>query len=142
MKQKKFEVSIAGRDELHLLLELEGNRILRSQLHCVGCLNLLELVSAWRSRFKGLLSEVPVPNGSGHAEMLLRELVLKAQQRWSFPYTETELCHCRNVSTFCVDQTILGGASNAQQVADLTSAGTGCGTCRPQTEKIILFRKS
>jgi len=92
----------------------------------------------------------PLPEGNSTAEMLVRELLLKITDQWSFPLQEgaapdsdplqAELCHCRAVVASRVDQAILAGAHTIEKVRRMTSANTACGTCFPEIEKILNFR--
>lgn len=79
-------------------------------------------------------------DGKDHVSILLRELVLKLQNRFQLPYHESEICHCRAVPTAVVDRAIVGGCHSTGAVARTTSAGTSCGTCRPDTESLIAYR--
>lgn len=126
---------------MHLDLEVDSNRmIISSKLTGRGCLQLLELMVAWRPKLKGSLDTIQLPDGDGHAAILLREAILKAQGRWFFPYGEEELCHCRAVATAKVDAAIVGGCKTVKAVSRETSAGTSCGTCRTDIEAIIKYR--
>lgn len=79
-------------------------------------------------------------DGKDHVSILLRELVLKLQNRFCLPYQEAELCHCRAVPTAVVDRAIVGGCHSTMAVARTTSAGTSCGTCKLDTELLLAFR--
>ncbi|MBK7892474.1 MAG: (2Fe-2S)-binding protein [Bdellovibrionales bacterium] len=79
-------------------------------------------------------------NGVDHAAILLRELVLRGAGRFQLPYQEPELCHCRAVPTEVVDRAIISGCHSIESVARITSAGTSCGTCKPDTEKLMAYR--
>jgi hypothetical protein len=94
-----ISVSLNARDELRLRLKISNGEIVESHLSGIGCTELLEQIDAWRPCLKGPLSQLPLPQGPGHAQVMLRELILKAQGRWNFPYEEEELCHCRAVPT-------------------------------------------
>ncbi len=78
--------------------------------------------------------------GNDHVSILLRELVLKVQNQFQLPYQEQELCHCRAISTEFVDRAVVGGCHTTVAVARSTSAGTSCGTCKTDTEKLIQYR--
>ena len=129
-----FSVGLPSRDELHLELQKEGEKVVWVRLRVVGCLSLLRLVVRWRKHRAIDFDQWPLPEGKDHASLLLSELILKAQGRWQSPYLEAELCHCRRVPTKMVEAAIVAGAQNPEQVAQDTSAGTGCGTCRPITQ--------
>ncbi|MCB0386481.1 MAG: (2Fe-2S)-binding protein, partial [Bdellovibrionales bacterium] len=88
----------------------------------------------------GNIGQIPLPEGSSTGAMLLREVILKAQGKWQYPYEHEELCHCRVVATSKVDAAILTGAHDPRDVSKQTSASTACGTCRPDVEAIIAYR--
>jgi bacterioferritin-associated ferredoxin len=79
-------------------------------------------------------------DGRDHISILLRELILKLQNRFQLPFEEAELCHCRVVPTDVVDRAIIGGCHTTSSVARATSAGTSCGTCKPDTDRLISYR--
>lgn len=120
----------------------EDGRIIASRLRGSGCPELLQHLLEMRTKLNGggLLVEVALPRGSGHAAMLMRELLLKARGEWNYPYGEEELCHCRSIPTAKVDQAIVGGCHTVSAVSRQTSAGTACGTCRPDIETILAYR--
>lgn len=136
----KIEVSLPGRDHISLNLELNQGVISRAKLSGSGCPEMLRLFETWRPKLKGAVRDLPVPEGLGHADLLMREAILKAKGEWQFPYDEEELCHCRVVPTAKVDAAIISGCRTVRAVARETSAGTSCGSCRPNTEAIIAFR--
>lgn len=80
--------------------------------------------------------------GSDHAAILIRELILRATNQFRLPYGEAELCHCRAVPVEVVDRAIVSGCHTVEAVARSTSAGTSCGTCKPDTERLIAYRLS
>ncbi|MES2963602.1 MAG: (2Fe-2S)-binding protein [Bdellovibrionota bacterium] len=135
-----IEVSLPARDRLTLELEVDRDEVKRAQLVVVGCTEILKLAQEWRPKLKGPLAQIPLPEGTGHAVLMLREAILKARGEWKFPYTDEELCHCRAVATSKVDAAIVGGCHSMQAVAQETSAGTSCGTCRVDTDAIIKYR--
>ncbi len=110
------------------------------RLEAIGCAALLQRLKTLSAADKN--PELwDLPEGDGHVELLLRELILKTRGEWVFPYQEDELCHCRSVPTSVVDRAIMNGSHTALAVSRETSASTGCGTCRPQVERIIEYRK-
>lgn len=133
-------VSLQGRDEITLDLDVANGEIASARLFGRGCPEMLNLMQAWRPKLKGALAQLEIPQGNSHSEILLREAVLKARGEWDFPYKEDELCHCRAVATAKVDAAIVGGCRTVRAIARETSAGTSCGSCRPDTEAIIDYR--
>ena len=128
----------AGTDELRLEVRPDGT----SQLSGVGCPALLRALALWRPRLTGPPSawSIPKSDRDGHAEHLLREVVLKAQGRWAMPFADAELCHCRFVPGRDVDLAVLRGAVTPSEVGSATGAGTQCGTCRPDVQSVIDYR--
>ena len=135
-----IEVGLPARDRLRLSFKVKDGEILDAKLEAVGCMELLRLVEVWRPHFQGSLEKMPLPEGRGHAAILMRELVLKTQGRWKFPYADEELCHCRAVPTAKVDAAIVGGCHSLEAVRAATSASTSCGTCRPDVENVLAYR--
>ena len=130
-----------GLDELCLDLRLDGqNQITSFSLKVVGGPELLTLADQWRAHFKGSVENIPLPEGQSPAVLLVRELILKAQGKWTYPFAEAELCHCRAIPTERVDQAIVYGAHRPEVVSRRTSASTACGTCRPDVQSIVNFR--
>jgi bacterioferritin-associated ferredoxin len=142
LQTRKIELSVSlpGRDELHLDLSVVNGEISSAKLTGRGCPEFLKLMQTWRLKLNGPLNAVEIPSGASHSEMLLREALLKAKGEWNFPYLDEELCHCRAIATAKVDAAIVGGCRTVGAVARETSAGTSCGSCRPDTEAIIHFR--
>ena len=48
-----------------------------------------------------------------------------------------QICDCNAVSKAQIVEAVLGGARSLQAVSDITRACTGCGTCRPEVQRII-----
>ncbi len=134
-EKNEFRVNLNGRDYLELI-EDQGKYL----FHFVACHELYELLQQNRKHHGDNIKNWPIPQGTTHSELLLKELLLKTQGQWAFPYQADELCHCRNVPTAIVDQAILAGAHTPEAVSRWTSASTACGTCRADVEKIIKYR--
>ncbi|MBX3018486.1 MAG: (2Fe-2S)-binding protein [Bdellovibrionaceae bacterium] len=111
------------------------------RLKAVGCARLLAEVRALAA-ISNDPSTWALPETTDHVGLLLREFILKTQGAWAYPYADEELCHCRNVPTAVVDRAIMNGAHTGPQVSRLTNASTSCGTCRPDVECIIKYRKT
>ncbi len=134
-------VGLAGRDHLQLNLQVDAHGLItHAQLRGLGCPELMRLVAQWRPRLTGQLHEIATPEGEGHADLLMRELIWRAQGKWAPPYRDEEICHCRSIATHSVDEAIVAGAHTPQEVSRQTSASTGCGTCRPNVEEMIAYR--
>ena len=138
--KKQFSVQIPGREEVHLEFDEDKGQISGAKLTGIGGPELLETLDLWRPQLKGAVAEIPLPDGCGTGAMLVREVLLKAQGQWQYPYEHEELCHCRAVPTQTVDAAVLTGAHEPSRVSKQTSASTACGTCRPDVEAIIAYR--
>ncbi len=123
-------------DEIQIEKSTESVRWLKLR----GCLGLLEKIANLRGQNGQDPSTWPLPEGSSHVEMLVRELILKSRGEWNFPYEYAEVCHCRNVTLRKVDDAVLSGAHQSEVVSQLTLASTACGTCRIDVERIIGYR--
>lgn len=135
----KYKAELQGRDFIEV--ELDSNSASSAmRVNMVGCSNFMDVMKSMRKNFGPDLRQWPVPTATDHASLLVREIVLKLQGLWDFPYKEAELCHCRSVETSTVDQAIVAGAHNTEKVSRWTTASTSCGTCRPQVQKIIDYR--
>lgn len=130
----KYVAELKGRDLLEA--EIIDNNV---QLNVVGCSQLLELVRQLRTKSKDP-RQWTLPTGNSHAELLVRELILKTQGQWAYPYESVELCHCRAIPAEDVDQAIIAGAHTPEKVSRQTSASTACGTCRTDVQKILNYR--
>ena len=139
-KALEFSVSLPGRDDLKLELKVVDGDVVSQKLTGRGCTEFLKLLQTWRPKLTGSLATLEIPHGNSHSEILLREALLKAKGEWDFPYKDEELCHCRAVATSRVDAAIIGGCRSVRALARETSAGTSCGSCRPDTEAIINYR--
>jgi bacterioferritin-associated ferredoxin len=135
VENRKFSVGLEGRDRIEINMEGAAAKV-----HFRGCTELMGLMQSMRKNFGIDLSRWPIPNGTTHSEILLRELVLKLRGEWKYPYQEAEVCHCRNVACHTIDQAIIAGAHNTETVSRQTSASTACGTCRPEVQKMIDYR--
>lgn len=133
----KCQASLDGRDLLEIA-EKDGRAIRR----VIGCEALLNAVSAIRRSHGDDPKGWPLPTGTDHHDLLIREFILKAKGEWRLPYPHEELCHCRMIPARVVDQAIVAGAHTPEAVTRATSASSACGTCRPDVEKLLAYRLS
>lgn len=138
----KLKVELDGRDCLEV--ECEGDDPSApgkmTKVKMLGCTEFLDLMQKMRRHFGVDIAQWPLPEGRDHSSILVREMILKLQGRWNFPYQHRELCHCRTVEAHVVDQAVIAGAHSTEVVSRQTSASTACGTCRPEVQKIIDYR--
>ena len=152
---KQVEVLFLGRDRVQATFTFSGSSE-SSPLSAIefsgsGCGPFLQALEDFKKRVLALpeknrvingdsVFELQVSAGADHSSILIRELVLRLRGSFELPYREAELCHCRAVPTAVVDRAIIGGCHTVQSVARMTSAGTSCGTCKPDTESLIAYR--
>ncbi|MET3528589.1 nitrate reductase [Phenylobacterium koreense] len=51
------------------------------------------------------------------------------------------VCACRNVRAAVIGKAVAAGAANVDAVAEVTGAGTNCGSCRPEIARLIAPRR-
>lgn len=137
----EIEVSLVARDRLRLHVDVGSDGVIESAtLTGSGCSELLRLIVEMRARLQGPLADVTLPEGTGHAAILMRELLLRAKGQWHFPFPEEELCHCRGIATQKVDEAIVSGCHDLDSIRRATSANTSCGTCRWDIDSILKYR--
>ncbi|XGC79520.1 bacterioferritin-associated ferredoxin [Bdellovibrio bacteriovorus] len=138
----KLKAELAGRD--YIEVDCEGEDLQKpgkvQKVSVLGCSEFMDMIRKMRRSFGSDIAKWPVPEGTDHSSLLLKEMVLKLRGQWQFPYAHAEICHCRTVATETVDQAIIAGAHSAEVVTRQTSASTACGTCRPEVQKIIDYR--
>jgi bacterioferritin-associated ferredoxin len=81
----------------------------------------------------------PYLDRDDHVAQLLNKFILKVQNKWQLPYLHQELCHCRQVPTDVVEELIVLGATTRQEVSQRSRAGTGCGSCQKDIERILNY---
>lgn len=141
-------LGLGQRSEYHLNMkiraELDGRDFIETEdeknISFLGCSQFINLVKQMRALHGNNVKTWPVPQGTDHSSLLIKEFILKMNGQWSFPYAHEELCHCRAVSAHKVDQAIIAGAHTPEVVTRLTSASSACGVCRAEVEKIINYR--
>ncbi len=81
---------------------------------------------------------MPIKNKST-SELMLREVIEKITGQ-NVPYVDEEICHCRKINRTVIDKLIVLGAHTPEKIRSWSTAGSGCGTCRPDVEKLIKLR--
>lgn len=152
---KKIQITFLGRDRADVTVDFVGPDITSAirafAVNASGCSAFLSAIEEFRSKLMALPEakrvlrgssdfDLLVPGGIDHVSVLIREIILRARENFELPYKDAELCHCRAVPTDVVDRAIISGCHTIQSVARMTSAGTSCGTCKPDTESLIAYR--
>ena len=70
-------------------------------------------------------------------DLLVNEFILKCRAEFKLVYEHAELCHCRMIPAEKVFDAIKQGCKTVDDVGRTTLAGTGCGSCRPDIEKLL-----
>lgn len=149
------EVVFLGRDRATATFQFDGrdssSPIKSIEFNASGCSEFLHSLEDFKNRVMALPAarrmlngsrdfELLISPGADHVSVLIREMILRAREKFALPYADVELCHCRAVPTEVVDRAIISGCHTVQSVARMTSAGTSCGTCKPDTESLIAYR--
>lgn len=138
---RSIALKIPGREQLELSVETDAAGLIqKARLTGIGSQAFLADLSVYRKNLKGKLQDLPLPTNHSPAGLLITEAILKLRGEWQPPYTEEEICHCRNVPLAVVDAAIVAGAHTPAKVSAWTSASTQCGTCRPDVEAYLRFR--
>lgn len=135
----KFTVELQARDRIEV--EIADDASVPSQVLATACTECLELLCGYQ-KMHGDFREWPIPTGSSHSEMLLRELLMRSRGQWAPSFTEAEICHCRIVPTRDVEQAILAGAHSLEKLQRWTGASTGCGTCAVDVNGLLEYHLS
>ena len=130
-----------GREHLELKLDITNNDIQITGMKAIGSLDFLNLSHRYKTDLNGPIDKIVVPTGDTPSEMIWREVILTLKNEWTSPVDIEEICHCRKIMTQVVDRAIVYGAHDVDSVRRKTSANTGCGTCRPDIEKLLEHRK-
>jgi bacterioferritin-associated ferredoxin len=140
---KIVRAEIPEREWLELKAELKADgTVAHVEYTALGCHDLLATAGRLQAQLRGKkLSEFVWP-GDEHWDILAREAVLRLQDRFEVPLKGEELCHCRKIPALKIDQAVVLGAHTPEKVKAWTSAGSGCGTCRPDVERVIANRIS
>lgn len=140
-KKLKAKAEVPKREWVEFEIEVdEQGTVSALKWNALGCHNLIEAAG----RAANLLLSRKLENqswpGAEHWDLLLSEVFGRLQGKFQLPREGEELCHCRRIQAAVVDQAIVMGAHTPEKVKAWTAASSGCGTCRPEVEKLICFR--
>lgn len=77
-----------------------------------------------------------LPEVSNGDQAMLNHFISKLQSH-EVSAEHDEICHCRMVERERIEQSIFQGSRSREDVSRTTLAGTGCGSCRADLEKIL-----
>ncbi len=136
-KNVKARAEIPNREWVEFEISLNPRGLVTSAIwRGQGCHALLKSADALAAQLKNKELDTFRHEGSGHAHMLLKE-VLEKLSGTSVSKEDEEICHCRKINRSTIDQMIVLGAQTPEKVKAWTTAGSGCGTCRPEVQKLI-----
>lgn len=136
-KNNNIDINIPGKD----FVQIEFNQN-KGRIQFKACHQFTSTMMTFKKNFGVNVSTWPLPQGNSHSEIIIREMILKLQGKWDYPYKDEELCHCRHVNTQIVDEAVINGAHTSDLASQWTGCSTACGTCKPEVEKIINCRLS
>lgn len=134
---QSITVSLENRDRLEVTCESDGTI---TGIKATGCLDLLNKVKSLKSLLPTPAKNLFVFPDQNHSTLLINEALLKIIGKWAYPYKDAELCHCRAIPLAKVDAAIVAGFHTVEEIAEQTSAGTACGSCRSDTQACISYR--
>lgn len=140
--EKKYCAKIEGGDEIHVVVDVNGSSIRAVSWNVVGSLALIAAAKNLKSTFPSTVEALVAPVGNDAASLLVKELVLKIQNKWDAGDDDPEVCHCRKISQRSIERAIVLGAHTLEKVRKRTSANTGCGACMPDVLDLISKRVS
>ncbi|MBY0553544.1 (2Fe-2S)-binding protein [bacterium] len=124
--------SVMVSSKYRAFLKYDGTRV-----KATGPLSLLNLIQnkiqqqGSQPEKWSLLSNVT--NGD---EAMLNNFISKMQTSET-SQEHDEICHCRMVGREKIEQSIFQGSFSREEISRTTLAGTGCGSCRNDIDKIL-----
>ncbi len=107
-------------------------------IHVIGSTSLLTKLNQLRKISGGNPAAWPVLEFlENEDDLLVNEFILKCKSAFKLAYDHAELCHCRMISAEKVFAAIKQGCRTVDDIGRTTLAGTGCGSCRPDIEKLL-----
>ena len=109
-------------------------------VHIIGSLNLLNKMAEYKQKYgssPACWPAVKAQSPDDLDDLLINEFILKCNSQFKLAYEHLELCHCRMVTAERVYDSIKQGCSTVEDVGRAVLAGTGCGSCRPDIEKLL-----
>ena len=108
------------------------------KIHVTGSLTLIEQMIGLRKQHGSNPEFWPeLPTKISANDLLINEFILKVKSQFKLSYEHAELCHCRMVPAEKVYEAIKQGCQSVESVGRTTLAGTGCGSCREDIEKLL-----
>lgn len=107
-------------------------------VHVVGSVKLMKQISELKNKFGADPAKWnPLTDVFSNDDLLVNEFILKCRGEFKLAFDQTELCHCRMVPAEKVYNAIKQGAKTVEDICRTTLAGTGCGSCRPDSQQLL-----
>ncbi|MFZ3229138.1 MAG: (2Fe-2S)-binding protein [Pseudobdellovibrio sp.] len=107
-------------------------------VHIVGSMQLISQMNDLKTKYgTDPRNWLPLKQLKSNADILVNEFILKCRGEFKLSYEHAELCHCRMVSAEKVYNAIKQGAKTVEDIARTTLAGTGCGSCRSDSQILL-----
>jgi bacterioferritin-associated ferredoxin len=99
------------------------------------------LIRCIQERLEGSRDPKSWPISAEHSSeaLILKEFILKAKGQWNPPYQEEMICFCRSIETQQICEAIISGVHHIDDLRELTTVNTGCGTCQDRIEDLIKY---
>ncbi|MBC7742222.1 MAG: (2Fe-2S)-binding protein [Bdellovibrionaceae bacterium] len=125
-------MNISVRSQYQSQIDFDGQTF-----KAVGPLSLLNRLQEMKRQFGVDPTKWSFNVPKTNDDFLIHELICAVQKKPALAYAHEELCHCRMVPAEKVHQALKQGCRTVNEIARTTLAGTGCGACRKDTEKIL-----
>jgi NAD(P)H-nitrite reductase large subunit len=108
-----------------------------TRIKATGKLNLLNLLNK-KIQQEGVDPRkwLEIVNIHNEDEAMLNQFILKVKAT-EILSEHDEICHCRMVEREKIENAIYQGCKTSDEISRVTLAGTGCGSCRGDLEKIL-----
>ena len=108
------------------------------KIHVTGPLSLIEQMNSLRKQHGSNPAVWPdLAKLKSADDLLINEFILKVKGQFKLSYEHAELCHCRMVPAEKVYEAIKQGCQSIEAMGRTTLAGTGCGSCREDIQKLL-----
>ena len=139
----RCEVEHEAADRIHISVHIgAGDLIQKVEYKAITTLTLLKwlrfISDDWVGKSWDVVRQTKFDIPSTD-QSVIRQVIRSLHGDWKLPYEEGELCHCRSVPTPKVLRALRLGCRDVEGVGRQTSAGTACGSCRKDSEKLIRY---
>jgi NAD(P)H-nitrite reductase large subunit len=136
LRKVSARAEIKNRSWLEISLDLEGEKVVACRFLAQGPHDLIGELEKLRQLIPGQILKRFEISGDRPSQILIREALEKLQGVYKNA-EDVEICHCRKINLSVIDQMIVLGAHTPEKVKAWCTAGSGCGTCRPEVQILI-----